>query len=762
MNKNESPYLRDLVLAGGGHAHVEVLRRLGMTPVPGLRVTLVCPDMHTPYSGMLPGLIAGHYKADEMHIDLRRLARFAGAQIVPATVTGLDVERQHVEIGDRPALRYDLLSLNTGSTPAWDSVPGAAEHVIPVKPVSTLTARLAAFERRWADAGIAPRVAVVGAGAGGVELVLALAHRLRGTAHAPRLSLLTRSETVLAAHNKAVQHRFRRILAERAIDVHTGQAVVGVDHDELTLADGTRHATDTVFWATSASAPEWLAGSGLTLDERGFLCVGDTLQSISHPNVFAAGDVAALPEPRPKSGVFAVREGPILADNLRRQARGHTLRRFKAQKKALALIGTGDRQAVASRDGITLAGKTPWRIKEWIDRRFMARYSDLPPTAPDRDWVDRGTRGLPEQSEPPPMRRGAKVGQTVLDRVLDRLARSCGISIDAAIEHRADAALFTSPAGQRLAQSFDYLPDFIGDPYRLGEIAAQHALNNLYAVGAAPHSALVHASVPLAVDALMEEQLFQMLAGASAVLAEAGATLLGGHSSEAAGLGIGFAVNGVLPPLTDSERAPLAAGMALILTQPLGTGVLFAADRRHLARGEWIAAAIARMRESNAAAAACLHEHEARACTDISGFGLIGHLENLLRSSPVDGVVYLDALPLLDGAALLAADGMCSSPYDQNRAMRRQADEDPDAETHKAWPLLFDPQIAGGLLGALPAHQAERCVDALRQAGYLQAAIIGHLADRAECPPAADSAQTATHVRVTAIKPAEKQALPGR
>jgi len=739
MKNAHTPQGLDLVLAGGGHAHVAVLRRLGMKPVPGLRVTLVCDTLDTPYSGMLPGLIAGHYRHETTHIDLRRLARFAGATIVHAPVTGVDADTRRIHLPDRPALRYDLLSLNIGSTPAWHDVPGAAEHGIPVKPVPVLVSRLAGLRQNWGARDSRLHLAVVGTGAGGVELALALAHRLRGLPKTPTITLYGRRPGILEEYSRAVQMRFMTILQARSIGVVTGQAVVAVDDASLTLEGGHNIRADAVFWATEASAPGWLTESGLALDDRGFVRVQNTLQSSSHPAVFAAGDIAALPVPKPKSGVFAVRAGSVLAANIVRSARGGRLIPFRARKKSLALIGTGDRQAVASRGRLTLQGRPLWWLKDRIDRRFIARYSELPPmpTVPTR--IEPEHERLPKSGLAPGIRCGggsAKVAPGILGRVLERL-RDDGVGVfDGSIERRADAAVFTPPAGRRLLQSFDYLRDFVGDPYLLGEIAVEHALNDLYATGATPHSVLVHAGVPRAAAALMEEQLYQMLAGAQAALARADTTLLGGHSSQSSHLGIGFAVNGVMsgdqPTEPAIEPAALPPGSALILTQPLGVGVLFAADQQYRAEGRWIDAAIAHMRQSAAGAAARFAAHGVFAATDITGVGLAGDLDELLARHNAAATVVLDDLPLLDGAVALATAGVRSSLHDANTYIEGHISADDDAQRHAAWPLLFDPQTAGGLLAVVPESSARDCVQALRVCGYAQAARIGRIDHRPE------------------------------
>ncbi|MDH3282780.1 MAG: FAD-dependent oxidoreductase, partial [Gammaproteobacteria bacterium] len=385
MNKT-SVILKDLVLVGGGHSHVAVLKRFGMRPLNGLRITLITRDLHTPYSGMLPGFIAGHYHYDECHIDLRRLARFAGARVYHSEVTGLDLEAQEVQCANRPPVHFDILSINIGSRPHTLDIRGAREWTLPVKPIDrfidgweTLVARVLRADEPF-------RIAVVGGGAGGVELALATQHRLRAERKRVHKGLeileyhlLTDTECILPTHNPRVRGKFERVLSEREIAIHTRHAVRAVTAQGLECANGKVLLADAILWVTNAAAQPWLREAGLDTDEAGFVRVNRNLQSLSHEQVFAVGDIASVVKhPRPKSGVFAVRQGPPLAENLRRAARSQSLRPFRPQTQFLSLISTGDQYAVASRAFWSLEGAWVWRVKDWIDRRFMAKYQDLP------------------------------------------------------------------------------------------------------------------------------------------------------------------------------------------------------------------------------------------------------------------------------------------------------------------------------------------------------------------------------------------------
>jgi selenide,water dikinase len=389
MQRPQTPIVKDLVLVGGGHSHIAVLKQFGMHPVPGVRLTVICRDVHTPYSGMLPGFLAGHYTYDEVHINLEPLSRFAGARLYHDDVIGLDLANRTVRCRRHPDVSYDVLSLNTGSTPRYAQVPGADQVVVPVKPIGMFVPRWEHLMTRVLAAPDGARIGVVGAGAGGVELTLAmqfrLQHMLRDTGRADTVEyhLFSGSPTILPTHNRHVQAKLRRVLIGRGIHVHEGCRVVEVHKEGLRCADGCMYELEEILWVTDAAAPAWLAEAGLAVDDRGFVLVNAALQSLSHADVFAAGDVAAVvPYPREKAGVIAVRQGKPLARNLRRVLTGRAPRPFVPQRQWLALISTGDKYAIASRGGWSIEGHWVWRWKDWIDRRFVHRYNALPAMTP--------------------------------------------------------------------------------------------------------------------------------------------------------------------------------------------------------------------------------------------------------------------------------------------------------------------------------------------------------------------------------------------
>ncbi len=629
------PITTDLVLLGAGHAHVEVLRRFAMRREPGVRLTLIGREPETPYTGMLPGLIRGDYTFYEAHIDLAPLGASAGVRLILAEATAIDLAARHVVVTGRPDVPFDLLSIDVGGEPAMPSGGGQ-----PVKPIGQFLARLTALE---ADLRPGARIAVIGGGAGGTELALALAWRYRERA---RIVLVCDAAEPLPTAPSYARSVARTALVDAGVEVVCGVRAGAWADGRLALSDGSFLDVATTLWATGVVGPALLAAAGLECDATGCVRVDATLRSVSHDFVFAAGDCASIVgNPRPKAGVWAVRAGTPLARNLRRAARGRALRRWRPQSDALAIVGLGDGRALAWRNGIAVSGRAVWRCKDWIDRRWMRMYQE--PMAP--------MAGDPRVKGPgagDPMRCGgcgAKVGAEVLAGALAGLPRPPATGVLIGLDAPDDAAAMLVPPGMAVVQSVDHFRAFIDDPFVFGQIAAAHALSDLHAMGARPWTALAVAAVPYASSGKMRAELADMLQGASEVLTADGCALVGGHSAEAAEPALGFAVTGLADPTKLLRKSGLRPGDALVLTKPLGTGIVLAGHMRGLASAAWLQAALASMRTSNATASRMLLEFGATACTDVTGFGLAGHLLEMLRASGVAAVLWLDQIPALAG-----------------------------------------------------------------------------------------------------------------
>lgn len=729
-----APVIKDIVLLGGGHSHIAVLKSFGMRPLPGVRLTLISREIETPYSGMLPGLIAGHYTFDQTHIDLAPLTRFANARFFCGSVTGIDAEAGTVQLADRPPVSFDILSINTGSTPSTHLISGAAGNVVPVKPIGQFLSHWRDLIERIGRRDGQVRIGVVGGGAGGVELSLAVHHAL--ARQLPQssfaLELLTADDDILTSHSPSVARRFRRLLREREIVIHSNARVAEVTPARVLDTSGNEYTYDEILWVTQASAPDWLENAGIELDDRGFVLTNDYLQSVSHPNVFAAGDVATMQNhPRPKAGVFAVRQGPPLTRNLRRLALGSPLVRYRPQKKFLTLISTGDRYAVASRGRWSAEGRWAWRWKNWIDTRFMQRFQELPSMDANQPPASSPLLDELKTGDTDDEMRcggcGAKIPADTLAAALSDVQPIEREDVIVGLHAPDDAAVVAIPENKLTVQSVDGFRPMIDDPYVFGQITANHCLSDIFAMGAEPQTALAIAVLPAWPADKTAEELRQMLLGAQVAFNESGTALVGGHTSEGIETSLSFSVNGLIDRARLMTKTNLREDDALILTKALGTGTLLAADMRAEAKGRWVAGAVASMLQSNAAAARCLIDHGASACTDITGFGLLGHLSEMLGESPLSAEIRLDGLPVLDGALATIANGIVSTLHEKNALFSRHLENDAQARQYTHYPLLFDPQTSGGLLAGVAQDQVETCLAELVGLGYDAATVVGRV-----------------------------------
>jgi selenide, water dikinase len=723
----------DIVLVGGGHAHVHVLKAFAMRPELGVRLTLITRDLETPYSGMLPGLIAGLYVREQAQIDLVRLAAATGARLIHAEAIGLDRGQKRVQLADRAPIAYDVMSIDVGIVPDLASIVGAVEHGIAVKPIGSFLSKFDSLVERCLLPDGPRRIAVIGGGAGGVELLLSVRSRLLAEVAAAAgpdarefsFSIITAGE-ILETHNRRVGDAFRRAFTQRGVKLYEHRRVRGLTSSTVQFDIGPAMEIDAALVATGAAGPPWLRDTGLALDSGGFLATGATLQTLNDLDVFAAGDCAARVEtPREKAGVFAVRAGAPLAENLRRRVCGQPLKPWRPQRRHLALISTGERYAVASRGLLKTEGAWVWRWKNWIDRRWMRMYQDVDLMIARMSARQRSVHANDALSEE--MRCGgcaAKIGPGPLSRVLSRLSPMRGQGVIVGLDSPDDAAVTVPTKGKSLVQTIDFFPAFMDDPYLLGEIAANHALNDVFAMGGVPRHALAIVVVPSGPPSKVEEALFQLLAGARACLDREDVALIGGHSSEGPSLAIGFSVTGEIAPDRIVRKAGLKAGDALVLTRPLGTGILFAAAMRARAKAPWIDMALSEMRKSNRAAAELLLAHEATAMTDVTGFGLIGHLGEMLVASGATATLDIASIPLYEGVFTLAREGVTSTLLAENLVLGHLLHGEFDAPTRA---VLFDPQTSGGLLAGIPADRAADCVAELRASGHRHAAIIGRV-----------------------------------
>lgn len=704
-----------LVLAGGGHSHALLLRKWVMNPgsKPNSFITLISRHSTALYSGMVPGLVAGHYQREELEIDLRQLTDQAEVALIVAEIKGLDPLKHQLWLADRPPIRYDQLSLNVGCI--TNNLGPIQRDTIAIKP---LEQALTAIDEAEGNPLTAP-VRIVGSGLAAIELSLALRHRWP-------------SRTVsLQARTNAIHRRFQKGLALAGVSVQPASTPEGRTKSSFQGQESLD------LNCTGSCAPTWLKDSGLPVDERGRVRTEATLEVLGHSGHFAAGDCAVIDaDPRPASGVWAVRAADPLSRNLKASCNNRPLRPWRSQRQAMQLVGgfsrNGKPTAWALWGPICLGPHALlWTWKEQIDRRFMSRL------------------------------RGAKMAEGKHDAQGTMLCRGCAAKLpaddlEAALEDAGFAKLGQAPEdaasipetqstdGDSVLQSVDGFPALISDPWLNARLTALHACSDLWACGAKVRSAQVVVTLPLAAPSLQRLLLSQTLSGLRSALEDQGAELIGGHTLESRShtegtlsLGVQVALN-----VQGSAQGPIwskrgmQAGDQLLLSGALGMGVLFAAAMKGAVRPGDLDQALAQMNQSQHRRVELLrnlekeHPGQLHAATDITGFGLLGHLGEMLGDAPkvtAQPQVILEAekIPALPGALELLSAGHSSSLAPANRRALALLDPKPQLSGHALVTLtmgqktkdcrssralrdlLVDPQTCGPLLISIAPEMAK-------------------------------------------------------
>lgn len=714
----------EIVLLGLGHTHAHILRMWRMRPVPETRLTCVSDFPVATYSGMLPAVLAGQYPVERMQIDLVRLCAAAKARLILAEVTGLDQSLRQLHFRDHPTIPYDLLSIGVGSVPRLAEGISTEFPLIPIKPMQTFLDRLGNGLAR-VPAAKPLEIVLVGAGAGGIEIACCLpAYLERQGRSLARLHVVDAGPELGKGLTAATVQRLDRLLRQRGVDRHLGQRVQEVDPTGVTLADGRHIAADLVVWSTGAAAPPLLDHLGLPRDDRGFLRIEPTLQVVGESRIFAVGDTATLTtDPTPKAGVYAVRQGPILWQNLRRFLEQRPLKSFQPQQRFLKLLNTGDGQAIAEWYGWSFQGHWCWRWKDRIDGRFMDKYQDYRPM-----------RMSPTTTPPAVMRCagcGGKIAGSVLDRVFARLKIPTSEHVVLGLEQADDAAIIRPPGGRPITATVDFFAAPLPDPYLVGRLAALNALSDIQAMAACPLAALALITLPVGPAHRQEELLYELLSGSLEELAAVGATLVGGHTIEGPRLTAGFTIlgdQGSEPPHTKSGLQP---GDRLILTRPLGTGILLAAHMQARCRANWLMPMLDRMLHGNAGILAQAIRPSIHAMTDVTGFGLAGHLLEMLRASRMTAELHVDQIPLFAGVTELLNAGIESTLTSANRQVEVAIQVAQSLRQAAEYRALFDPQTCGGILLGVSETKVSSLLEHLHAQGHRDAVVIGQITSAA-------------------------------
>ena len=723
-----------VVLLGVGHTNAHIARMWRMKPIPNAQLVCVSNHRIATYSGMLPGVLAGQYSEDRMQIDLVRFCAASGARLIVDRVVGLDTEQKCLQFDQRPDLPFDVLSIGIGSVPMLTDIDADDDLLVPIKPMQSFLGRLHTKLRQVSDQrqGRSIRVAVVGAGAGGTEIACCLPHRLK-LWFADRqfdISLIT-SHGHVASGCKLPTVRMVEAELERAgIKVRTDSRVIRVTSDRLEFENGKSIATDIAIWATGAVAPPLLAKFGLPTDDRGFLLTDGTLQVVDQQGVFAVGDSGTMQStPTLKAGVYAVRQGPILWQNMESALKQKPLVTYRPQRDFLTLLNLGDGRAIAQYKGQAFRGKWCWRLKDYIDSKFMDKYQNYEPM-----------KMQPKPPDPETQMRcmgcGGKIGGSVLSRVLQRLDVPQNDNVLIGLDNPDDAAVVQISGGRPVTATVDFFSAPLDDPYIVGRLAALNAASDAFAIGAQPVAALTVATIPFGSPRRQEQVLYETLAGSLDEFRTMDCALVGGHTIEGPMLTVGFTVladHGEGNDLRTKGR--LRKGDLLLLTKPLGSGILLAGHMQALCRAEWMARLLDTMLLSNQHAMEAVEGFDVPGVTDITGFGFAGHLLEMLRASNMSAKLKLDSVPILDGTESLLQSGIESTLAPANRDAEGQLRASENHRERAEYRALFDPQTCGGILIGVAPQDAEKILARISSQSDVPASIVGEIV----APDGADS-----------------------
>ena len=709
----------DLVLVGGGHAHALVLAKAAMRPIPGARITVINPAPTAPYTGMLPGLVAGHYTRAEVEIDLVKLAQSADARLVIGRATGLDRRQMRVHVAERADIAYDLASLDIGIASTMPELPGFVQHANPAKPLGPFSTSWEQFVEAVVRGQREARTVVIGGGVAGVEIALAMAWRLRGSTSEPiSINVIEASDQILSEIRPLTRNLLLRRLKGLDVSIRCSARVAEIGDGHVLLSSGEVIACSFVAGTAGTRPHDWLEETGLEVHD-GFVSVDKYLRSVSDPRIYACGDCAHFRHsPLEKAGVYAVRQAPVLWHNFCAELAGGARKPYRPQRDFLKLISTGGKHVVGEKFGIALSGDWLWKFKDVLDRRFMNRCTPVPPailptaveTVDDAD----GSRPGPE------LMCGGCGSKAGSESVRSALSGYKPVGRDDVLSRIGDDAAVLSANGGMQVITTDSLRIFTNDFWMHGRIAAVHALGDVWAMGAKPQSALATIVLPQMPERMVATTLREITEAAAEVFTREGAEIVGGHTCLGTDMIIGFSVTGTAAGRVVT-KAGARPGDRLVLTKEIGSGTLLAGRMAGIANGQDIAVAENAMARSSGRAATILAP-VANAMTDVSGYGLAGHIMEILEQSEVSARIALDRVPVLPGATALALAGIRSMIWRSNSRVATRM----TVPRGNLPVLLFDPQTAGGLLASVPQDKCGETLEALLEARY-PAAEIGEV-----------------------------------
>lgn len=708
----EIPITNDLVLIGGGHSHLSVLMKLSKRPINGNRITLITNEIDTPYSGMIPGYIEGIYSWRDSHIDLYRLCLKLNVRFIHAEVERVSAHEKEIYFKDRPKIKFDVLSINTGIQSNNREIKGAAKYCLPVKPISKLANNFLNKITNFKS------IAFIGGGAGSVELALAIKKRFLNINQDIKITIITGKRGLLSTFPQKTKLTSLKTLEKFKIDIIEYKRVLEVKPKQIILSDKSLLKIDKAILSTNSMTPKWLAKSDILLTKDNYILVNKSFQT-NYKYVFASGDVIDFNNQNlKKAGVFAVRSGKPLAINIRKFILGKKLVEYKFNKNYLALIGTSKRSAIATKYNLTFNSRFFFYLKKYIDQNFIKKFSDfrirkkftLDALKTDvlNIFVKHKEKITDENDIMQCKGCAAKVPLNALKQALPKDIVST--SEDAV----------SVPGHPELYQTVDMISSIITDPFLLGKIAANHSISDMVSVNSKITSAMMILQLPLSKTEINSRDLEQVLLGANEIFKTIDCPLIGGHTMIGKDKDpiIGFSILGQKQKKIKivKNRRKIKTKDLLILTEKIGSGLIFAGINNYLIDSYFQIDVIKQMIKGNLNFGKISNQLNILSMTDITGFGLANHLLNLIKrdNSKTGLTIYPNKIPLFEGVNECLNKDIKSSLFKSNYDIA-QKDIIYKRDKSKLDNILYDPQTVGGIAFIIPQEEKYKHFKVLKE-----------------------------------------------
>lgn len=708
----EIPITNDLVLIGGGHSHLSVLMKLSKKPLNGNRITLITNEIDTPYSGMIPGYIEGIYSWRDSHIDLYRLCLKLNVRFIHAEVERVSAHEKEIYFKDRPKIKFDVLSINTGIQSNNREIKGAAKYCLPVKPISKLTNNFLNKITNFKS------IAFIGGGAGSVELALAIKKRFLNINQDIKITIITGKRGLLSTFPQKTKLTSLKTLEKFKIDIIEYKRVLEVKPKQIILSDKSLLKIDKAILSTNSMTPKWLAKSDILLTKDNYILVNKSFQT-NYKYVFASGDVIDFNNQNlKKAGVFAVRSGKPLAINIKQFILGKKLVEYKFNKNYLALIGTSKRSAIATKYNLTFNSRFFFYLKKYIDQNFIKKFSDF--RIRKKFTLDALKTDV--------LNIFVKHKEKITDKNDIMQCKGCAakVPLNALKQALPKDIVSTSedavsvPGHPELYQTVDMISSIITDPFLLGKIAANHSISDMVSVNSKITSAMMILQLPLSKTEINSRDLEQVLLGANEIFKTIDCPLIGGHTMIGKDKDpiIGFSILGQKQKKIKivKNRRKIKTKDLLILTEKIGSGLIFAGINNYLIDSYFQIDVIKQMIKGNLNFGKISNQLNILSMTDITGFGLANHLLNLIKrdNSKTGLTIYPNKIPLFEGVNECLNKDIKSSLFKSNYDIA-QKDIIYKRDKSKLDNILYDPQTVGGIAFIIPQEEKYKHFKVLKE-----------------------------------------------